>query len=377
MTIATTPKALAFLDEELARLESEGLLRRPRLPDAELLVLCSNDYLGFGREALAPMQAPGGAGASALVSGHGPAHVEGERAIASWLGTEACLLFSSGYAANVGTVSSLAGKGDLILSDALNHASIIDGCRLSGATVRVFPHRDLDAVARLLGELRGAHRRCVLVSESYFSMDGTVADLAGLRALADRFDSVLVVDEAHALGIYGSGGRGRCALEGVSADALIGTLGKSFGLQGAFVAGSSSLRLYLWNRARSFVFSTAMSPAIAAMIPARVAAVAGSDALRARSLGFADRVRQVLVEGGATVIGEGPIVAWVVGDARVAVAVQARLRELGLWVAAIRPPTVPPGTARLRITASARLTDSEEALVLRALAEAARSIHQP
>lgn len=367
---------LSFLAEDLDGLATANLLREPRIADAAgSLVLCSNDYLGLASEPLAPRDIGAGAGASALVAGYTEAHAAAEIAIASWIGAEASLLFSSGYAANLGTVAALVGKGDLVVSDALNHASIIDGSRLSGATIRVFPHRDTASLEALLREQRGSFRRCLLVTESYFSMDGTLADLRELRRVASRYRAILMVDEAHALGVYGPSGRGRSAFEDVTPDIYVGTLGKSFGLQGAFVAGSSLLRLYLWNRARSFVFSTAPSPALAAAIPARLERVAGAEAERVALHQLSSHLRTVLRAEGAALLGEGPIIPWILGTPARALAVQEALRDRGLWVAGIRPPTVPSGLARVRITPTSKL-ESQRARIEAALREVARGVAQ-
>jgi 8-amino-7-oxononanoate synthase len=306
------------------------------------------------------------------VSGNQEAHEEAEAALASWLGTEAALLFSSGYAANVGVLSALAGAGDVIVSDALNHASIIDGCRLSGATVRVVRHLDVGHTEDALRDAGGARRRWV-VSEGYFSMEGDSPDLAALRTLCDRHDAGLIVDEAHALGVFGPRGTGVCALAGVRPDVLIGTAGKALGLQGAFVAGSSTLRSWLWNRARSFVFSTGVSPALASAVTRRVARVATDDGARARLTANASRLREALVGRGVKVDDRrGPILPWVLGAPDDAVRISRHLRELGVLVQPIRPPTVPVGTSRLRITATAALTEAELTLAAQAF-EAVRA----
>jgi 8-amino-7-oxononanoate synthase len=301
------------------------------------------------------------------VSGDTRAHHEAEEAIAAWLGAEAAILFSSGYAANVGVLGALAGPGDIIVSDALNHASIIDGCRLSGAGVRVVPHADVGAMSAALAGAGEARRRWV-VTESYFSMEGDSPDLARLRALCDAHDAALVVDEAHALGVFGPRGRGLCEAAGVRPDVLIGTAGKALGLHGAFAVGSARLRLWLWNRARSFVFSTGVSPALASAIGTRVRRAAEDDAGRTRIMEASTRLRGGLTELGLALpaSSRGPVIPWVMGDAGEAVARSRRLREEGVLVQAIRPPTVPAGTSRLRITVSARLTDADLERALRA-----------
>lgn len=354
---------LRHLEGELAALERQGLLRDPAAgPRAEegLLNLCSNDYLGYAADPWPTSTLVGGAGASRLVSGNHPAHEEAEQAIASWLGAEAALLFSSGYAANLGTMAALTGPSDVIVSDALNHASIIDGCRLSGAAIRVVPHLAVEATRVALAESQSARRRWV-VTESYFSMDGDSPDLGALRSVCDELDAALVVDEAHAVGVFGPRGAGLCAEAGVQPDVRIGVAGKALGLHGAFVVGSQMLRTWLWNRARSFVFSTGVSPALAAAIAGRVQRVAADERARARLRAVEARVREGLAALGVARAeqGRGPVMPWVLGSPAVAVAMSRRLRERGVLVQAIRPPTVAAGTSRLRISVHAGLGDDD------------------
>ena len=358
---------LAFLDAELASLREKDLLRFPR-ESPPGITLCSNDYLGFARlpfEESPVAGVPSGAGASALVTGFHSAHALAERSLARWVGAEAALLFSSGYSANVGVLSALAAAGDLIVSDELNHASIIDGCRLSRAKIAVYPHADV----RVASELASAtgYRRKFLVTESYFGMDGTRADLAGLREVADQTGSALIVDEAHGLGVFGATGDGLCAAAGVRADVLVGTLGKAVGLHGAFAAGSAQLRLFLWNRARSFVFSTATSPGHADAIPARIERVLNAHAERKEVAALSEVLRRTL---GSQAIGVGHVVPWVLGEPGRALAAQEKLAELGIVGLAIRPPTVPTGKARVRLAARAGLTASELETVVEGLARA-------
>lgn len=357
-------------------MERTGLLRTPpaAAAPARMLVLCSNDYLGYAGLALPPdVDTASGAGASRLVSGTHEAHLMAEREIAAWLGMEAALLFSSGYAANVGTVAALARPGDVIVSDALNHASLIDGCRLSGATIEVVRHLDVEAIESALVRARGARRRWVL-TESLFSMDGDTPDLRSLRELCDRHDAALMVDEAHALGVCGPRGAGLCAEAGVRPDVFIGTLGKSLGLHGAFVAGSSTLRTYLWNRARSFVYSTGISPLVALASVERVRRAAADDAARARLAMVTRRLRSGLEALGAQLLpgASGPILPWVLKSPGAALEMSQRLAREGVLVQAIRPPTVPAGTSRLRITASAPLSESDIERALAGFREAMR-----
>lgn len=330
-------------------------------------VFCSNDYLGLRshpqlatevRTQLAHNTV--GSGASRLVSGDLPIFGEVEAAFSRFIGSEASLLFSSGFAANIGTLPAIATTGDVIFSDALNHASIVDGCRLSRARTVVFEHTNPRALLAAIASAR-PFRRGWIVTESVFSMDGDVAPIAELRSIADREGLGLYVDEAHGIGVFGVGGRGVCADQSVRADVLIGTLGKALGGAGAFVAGSRALRLWLWNRARSFVFSTGVSVPNAAMALAAVRLLdieSGRIAIvraRARQLRAALRLHGVTTGGRD----DCPIVPVVVGDDSRAVSVSLALLERGFFVSAIRPPTVPRGTSRLRITVSAMHTEDE------------------
>jgi 8-amino-7-oxononanoate synthase len=333
---------------------------------------CSNDYLG-----LAGRTAPGsptGAGASRLIAGERAAHRELERALATWLGVEGCLLFTSGYAANLGTVSALAASTDLIVSDALNHASLIDGARLSRARVAVTPHNDLAAVERALAE-RSEARAWVLV-ESYYSMDADGPDLGALRSACDAHGAALVVDEAHAVGVLGPRGRGRCAEAGVIPDVLVGTLGKAFGSQGAFVAGSDILRDWLWNRARSFVFSTGLTPVAAEAARLALELIESSPDLQAKVAGLALRLRDGIsaLGHGLRVAGFGHVVPVVVGATGRAMQLAALLAEEGFETPAIRPPTVPRGTARLRLTVTAAHEESDVDALVGAIRRAAERL---
>ncbi len=361
--------ALAHLHDALDELGRRDLRRHRGAPFRSARpTFCSNDYLGLANARLSPVaaspSAADGAGASRLVSGEAPAHGALERAIADWLGAEGALTFTSGYAANLGLLSSLTGPSDLVISDALNHASLIDGCRLGRAEVVVVPHLDLDAVRDALS--RSAGRRTWVVTESYFSMDGDAPDLVALRAICDDAGAGLLVDEAHALGVLGPDGRGLCAEAGIVPDALVGTFGKAFGRQGAFVAGDAVLADWLWNRARSFVFSTGLSPAIAESALRAFAHARAHPELRATCLARGATLRAGLAQFGAT--GRtGPIVPLVIGDAASAVELASNAQARGLHVLAIRPPTVPDGTARLRLTATASQSDDDIAFAIETL----------
>ncbi len=289
-----------------------------------------------------------------------------ERALASWLEAESALLFTSGYAANVGLIPALADSPtDLVLSDALNHASIVDGSRLARAQTTVFPHLDVDRVRKLL---RGSSaRRTWVVTESYFSMDADTPDLAQLRAVCDEYGAALVVDEAHALGVLGPEGRGLCAEAGVEPDVLVGTLGKALGTGGAFVVGCEDLVRWLWNRARSFVFSTGLSPALAASALHSLRRVQADATLRATTQQRAIQLRAGLARLGLTALGYGHVVPVIIGDCRAAVRVADALQLDGFSVRAIRPPSVPSGTARIRFTASAAQQPEDIERLLQAL----------
>jgi 8-amino-7-oxononanoate synthase len=371
---ATTP-ALAHLAAALHTLDEQGLLRRRPEPwTGARPTFCSNDYLGLASAGRAAnrrdREVESGAGASRLVAGERSAHAELETAIARWLGSEGALAFTSGYAANVGLIGALVSPSDLIVSDALNHASIVDGCRLAKAEVCVVPHLDQKAVEQALSRPRRG--RAWVVTETYFSMDGDQPDLARLRAACDEHGAGLLVDEAHALGVLGPAGRGLCAQTGVAPDAMTGTLGKAFGHQGAFVAGSEALMEWLWNRARSFVFSTGLSPLVADGARSALEEAARNPTLRERCLANAERLREGLRASGHAwaLRGSGPIVPLIVGAPERAVRMATFAQEHGIHVQAIRPPTVPVGTSRLRVTVTARHTSEDIAAAVTVLGDA-------
>jgi 8-amino-7-oxononanoate synthase len=341
---------------------ASGLSRTAPTIDAQpLLSFCSNDYLGLsGHPALASAAAAAiarsglGAGASRLIAGDLPEHRELEAALSTFLDVEAVLLFPSGYQTNLGVLCALAGPGDLILCDHANHASIIDACRLSRARPTFYRHLDLSSAEKRLLALAPNARRRFLVTESLFGMDGDVAPLAELKALARKHGAALVVDEAHALGVLGPGGRGLCHEAGVTPDVLIGTLGKAFGAAGGFAAGSATLRKYLLNRSRSFIFTTAPPPSVAAAALAALQIIRGDEG-QARREALADRVLQLRsrLPSKSSALPCSPILPIILGPDRAAVAASRALRANGFFVQPIRPPTVPEGTARLRVTLSA------------------------
>ncbi|MGH7616967.1 MAG: 8-amino-7-oxononanoate synthase [Gemmatimonadaceae bacterium] len=382
------------LASDLTRLRDQHLERSLRRPvrrrgavvettdGATLVDFSSNDYLGLAsdeRLVAAATDALGrhgvGAGAARLISGNSTEHDALERELAVFFGAERALTFSSGYAANVGVIPALVGRDDAVFADALNHASLIDGCRLSRATVHVYPHADAGALAELLERHRPDARRALIVSDGLFSMDGDAAPLAALVDLAHRFGAWTYIDDAHAVGVIGADGRGSASDAGCAGavDVTLGTLGKAFGAAGAFVYGSSTLVQYLVNRARSFVFSTAMLPAQAAAARAALRIVASEPDRRFALADNGRRLRGELSRLGIEVLSvEGPIVPVVIGDETRTMQIGESLARRGYLVGAVRPPTVPQGGSRLRITASAAHTREQIEGLARALADAIR-----
>jgi glycine C-acetyltransferase/8-amino-7-oxononanoate synthase len=374
--------------DELRELEAVHRLRVPRVRDGapgavvrldgrDVLNFASNDYLGLAgdprliRAAAAALADGGtGAGASRLIVGNHRHHATLEAAVADWLGCGGVQLFNSGYAANVGVLTALLRGGDVVFSDELNHASIIDGCRLSRAEITVFRHRDVPALEAALRAREG--RRRIVVSESLFSMDGDLADVEAIAALCKRHDAAFILDEAHAIGVIGPEGRGLAALHGVVPDIVIGTFGKALGGFGAFAATSRAVADLLWNKARPLVFSTGLPPSIPAAATAAIEIVRGVDGehRRARLAGHARRLRTLVRRvAGATASAIAPLV---VGDDRAVMRCTERLLAEGIFIQGIRPPTVPLGTARLRVGLSAAHSDqhieSAAESMLRALA---------
>jgi len=350
----------------LADLGSRGLLRRLRPPAG--IDLSSNDYLGLAAHphVVRAFAAAAGAGCgstgSRLLRGHREAFSAVERRFAAFKGTERSLYFSSGYLANLAVLSTLPEAGDTVYSDELNHASLIDGLRLSRARRVVVPHGDLGALEERLAADAGAGQRFVVI-ESVYSMDGDIAPLADYAAVCRRHGAALVVDEAHAVGIYGEDGSGMIRAAGVAGGVLlsINTAGKALGAAGAFVAGPAWVVDYLEQRARTFVFSTAPPPAVAAAIEAALDIVAEEPERRARLLARARFLRARLAEAGfaGAAAGTSQIVPIVVGDNEAAVELAGALQALGYDVRAIRPPTVPPGTARLRVAVNVGLAEED------------------
>ena len=359
--------------EELERIKGIGLYRelktiegpqgpRVRIGGREVILLCSNNYLGLASHpalkeaAKEAIERYGfGACASRLVSGTMKIHVELEERIADFKGHEASLLFNSGYHANLGLITTLAGRGDLILSDKLNHASIIDGCRLSGATFKRYPHRAMDFLEGLLKRYSG-RGTTLIVTDGVFSMDGDIAPIGELLWLKERYGAILVIDDAHGTGVLGRSGRGTLEHLGIKDPSIIevGTFGKAFGSFGAFVAGKREVIDLVRNRARTFIYTTALPPPVCAASLAAIEVVEREPERRQILLEKASFMRRALKERGLDTMGsETHIIPILVGDPRRCVEVSSRLLDEGIFIQSIRPPTVPLGTSRLRLTLTA------------------------
>ncbi len=393
MTGARGP--LDWLPPALAELDRAGLHRRlrhhdsPAAPWVELvdddgarrrvLHLCSNSYLGLGTHpevvsAATEATARHGttSGASRLVTGGQSPHRALESALAAWKGTEDAVLLSSGYLANLGLVTALVGRGDTVVSDALNHASIVDACRQSRAEVRVYAHGDAEHAEALL---RDAPGRRLLVTDGVFSMDGDLAPLPDLCDVAERHGAMVVVDDAHGSGVLGPDGRGSVAALGCEGrvHAIVATLSKSLASVGGYVAGSAELVDWLRNRARPFIFDTALPPAAVAAAGAALAVARREPDRRARALELASRLATGVRGAGYDVAPpDACIVPVVVGSNTAALAAMDGLLARDVLAVAIRPPSVAPGTARLRATVMATHTDADIALAVDAFAEALR-----
>jgi glycine C-acetyltransferase/8-amino-7-oxononanoate synthase len=334
---------------------------RVTLEGREVILLCSNDYLGLaGHPAIrraaadAAQRWGAGAGASRLVSGNMLLHGELEEELAAFKGYPRCLLFGSGFLANVGVIAALAGAGDVILSDALNHASIVEGCRLSRAETVVYDHADVDSLAA--GLRRAAGRRALIVTDGVFSMDGDLAPLEEIVELARRHGAQVMVDEAHATGVVGPGGRGLVAALGLQqeVDVVIGTLSKALGSYGAFACCEPELAELLINRSRTLIYSTALPPPVVAAALAALRLVRDEPGIVERLWANARTLRIELGRHGLPIgVADMPIVPVVVGDPHAATDLCEQVLREGVFAQAIRPPTVPPGTSRLRLVATA------------------------
>lgn len=381
---------LAWIDDESAEWARRGLLRRlvpngssPRSRlergGRSLRNFGSNDYLGLAADprvvaaaTFAAERYGWGAGASPLVVGWSEPHRGLADALARFERTEAVALFPSGFGAQMGTIAALAGRGDAIYLDRLDHASLIDGARLSGASLRVYPHNDATRLEEILRRDRGRYRRSLIVTDGVFSMDGDLAPLAALVELAEQFEATILVDEAHGTGVFGPDGRGAASECGVAerVHVRIGTLSKALGSIGGFVAGSRRLIDWLTNHARTLVYSTALPPAAAAAAMESLRLVESEPERRVRVRALAEALRLALHVAGFDVGSSvSPIVPVHLGAAERALALAERLERRGCFVPAIRPPTVAAGTSRLRVSLSAAHSDEDVAALVAALTE--------
>jgi glycine C-acetyltransferase/8-amino-7-oxononanoate synthase len=376
---------MSEIEASLAEIRSAGLYRRLRavsgpqgprvlLDGRPVLLLCSNNYLGLAdhptvREAAAEaaMRYGAGAGASRLISGNMTIHRRLEEQLAEFHRAESCLLLGSGYLTNVGVISTLAREGDVVFSDALNHASIVDGCRLAKAETFIYDHADVDQLG--WGLRQAAGRGSLIVTDGLFSMDGDIAPLEEIVDLAARHDARVMVDEAHAIGAIGPGGRGAAAAAGLEdeVDVVVGTLGKSLGSYGAYVCCGAQLAKYLVNCARTLIFSTALPPPAVAAASAALGLLRDQPRRVEKLQRNADVLRDELEQQGLSSPSRAQIVPILIGDADAAVEASDRAIEQGVFAQAIRPPTVPAGTSRLRLSVMASHTHSE-------LREAARML---
>jgi len=357
---------MKWIEEELKKLRKDNLYRKRLVPE-DVKDFCSNDYLGLRNhpevveESIKVLKDQGlGSGASQLVSGYTKYHKELEEKLAQFKGTEGCVLFGSGFLANIGSIPSLAGKGDLILSDELNHASIIDGVRLSKAQKKIFKHRDYDELEEYLIENRSKFRRVLIVTDTVFSMDGDIANLKRLTQICEKYDCMLYVDEAHATGTIGKGGLDYFGIEYKDYIIVMGTLSKALGSYGAFVCGTKALVDYLVNKARSLIFSTSLPPSVCAGAKKAVEIIEKNPNLIQKLREKEEEVLEILRKFSLDYRYYGtPIIPIMVYDEVKAVNIREKLLKEGVFIQAIRYPTVPKGKARLRLTVTLDYTKED------------------
>ncbi|MFO0795556.1 MAG: 8-amino-7-oxononanoate synthase [Candidatus Brocadiaceae bacterium] len=367
--------AIDFILEELRTLKERALLRDYRtiegaqgpyvqIEGKSYLSFCSNNYLGLAdhpsikQAAIEAIHHYGwGTGASRLVSGNMTLHRELEREIARFKGAEAALVFPTGYMANLGALCALVSQGDIVIGDKLNHASIIDGCRLSGATFRIYPHKNTHQLESLL-QKSTPYRRKLVITDSVFSMDGDIAPLSEIAELVKKYDAILMVDDAHATGVFGKYGNGLIKHFGVGekVDIIMGSLSKAIGSVGGFIAGSKGLIDFLKNKARSFIYTTALPPAVCAASLAGLRLIQADTSLMDKLWENIRYLRAQLLKYISDVRVESPIIPLIIGSAEDALNLSMKLYQQGILIPAIRPPTVSPGTSRLRISLMASHT---------------------
>ncbi len=380
-----------LLEEELSELKAKDLYRKLRILEKpagnyasyegrKLLLFCGNDYLGLSkhpRVIRAAQEAAGshgvGAGAARLISGTTDLHSRLEEKIAASKKKERALLFTAGYLANLGILTALASEKDLILMDKLCHASIIDGARLSGAEVRVFPHKNYERCEDILK--KSEHRRRILVSDTVFSMDGDVADLPALVRLKEKYDCLLCVDDAHGTGVLGKTGKGAAEDLGLEnkIDVIMGTFSKGLGCLGGFAATSETIYNYLINFARPFIFATALPPLLCAAAFEALCIIEEEPGLLKKLWANIYQLQQLLGEMGYSVVADSPILPIGIGPEKEALRLSDLLLKEGILIPAVRTPTVPKGKARLRVTLSAAHTSDEISRLGKSLKEALKS----
>jgi glycine C-acetyltransferase/8-amino-7-oxononanoate synthase len=359
-----------FINQELKALKKSGLYRELRtINGKEHLIFCSNDYLGLANHpkvieaSTKAIEKFGfGAGASRLISGNTILHEELEKTIAEFKGREVAIVFPTGYMANLGVISSLVSEKDTIIIDRLNHASIIDACRLSKAKLQVYPHKDMKALEKIL-KRSGKYNKRLIVTDSLFSMDGDIAPLPEIVSLARKYNAITMIDEAHATGTLGEKGKGAEEYFGIEGqiDIVMGTLSKAIGSLGGFVAGSHALIDYLRNKARSFIYTTALPPAACAAALAAIEIIESEPEL-VRNLRMNSRFLGK----------ETPIIPILIGDADKTMEVSQKLFDRGIFVSGIRPPTVPKNESRLRLTVTANHSKEDIECLVSSLQELTR-----
>ena len=386
-----SPDSLEWIEDELRDIRGENLFRTlteiasGQSPEILIggkkhILLASNSYLGLSTDprvmdaaARALSKYGTGSGGSRLVSGSSDLHAELERKIAEFKSTEAAILFSSGYLANVGTIAALVGEGDTVWSDELNHASIIDGCRLSRARVEVYPHLDTDSLDRMVSRGRGGGKK-LIVTDTVFSMDGDLVDLGELCSVAERHGCMLMVDEAHAMGVLGEKGSGATEHFGVErrVPVVMGTLSKAVGSLGGYVAGSRSLVDFIRNRVRSYIFDTSLPAASLAASIEAIGIIENEPQRRKHLMRLVDMFKAGLSGMGFTVIpSQSAIVPVLTGEPRATLELASELRERGIYTPAVRPPSVPAGKCRIRASLMATHTKDHIARALEAFGAAA------